>query len=109
MFASVRWNGTFSNILPIKSGVLQGNILSPSLFNLYVDVIIVALSKAGYGCFVRKIYMGCIVYTDDIILLSASIVVLQKMLNIFFYKGEELDIIFNNSKPFLFKIGPSYD
>ena len=98
MFASVRWNGAFSIMLPIKSAVLQGSILSPSLFNLYVDVIIVALSKAGYGCFVHQIYMGCIVYAEDIIVLSASIVVLQEMLNICFHKGEELDIIFNNSK-----------
>ena len=58
MFASVRWNGVFSNMLPIKRGVLQGSILSPSLFNLYVDVIIVALSKAGYGCFIRPILHG---------------------------------------------------
>ena len=85
-------------MLPIKSGVLQGSILSSSLFNLYVDIIIVAFSKAGYGCFVRQIYMGCRIYADDIILLSASIVALQEMLNICFLKGEELDIIFNNSK-----------
>ena len=78
----------FSNMLPIKSGVLQGSIMSPSLFNLYVDVIIAALSKAGYGCFVRKIYMGFIVYADDIILRSASVVALQKMLNICFHKDE---------------------
>ena len=45
MFASVRWNGAFSNMLPIKSRVLQGSISSPSLSNLYVDVIIVSLSK----------------------------------------------------------------
>ena len=98
MFASVRWNGAFSNMLPIKSSVLQDSILSLSLFNLYVGIIIVALSKAGYGCFVRQIYMGCIVYADDIILLSASIIVIQEMLNMCFRKGEELDIIFNNSK-----------
>ena len=73
MFASVIWIGAFSNMSPIKNGVLQGSILFPSSFNLYVDVITDALSKAGYGCFVRKIYMGCIVYADDIILLSASI------------------------------------
>ena len=102
MFASVRWNDAFSNMLPIKSSVLQGSILSPSLFNLHYDVIIVALSKAGYDCFVCKIY------TDDIILLSASIVALHEMLNICFHKGEELDIICNN-KSFLFKTGPSYD
>ena len=56
-----------------------------------------------------QFYMGCIVYADDIIVLSASIVALQEMLSICFHKGEELDIIFNNSKWFLFKIGPSYD
>ena len=109
MFASVRWNDAFSNMLHIKSGVLQGSILSPSLFNLYVDVITVALSKAGYSRFVRKTYMGCVVYADDIILLSASIVALQEILNICFYKGEEFYIIFNNSKSFLFKLDPSYD
>ena len=109
MFVSVRCNGVSSNMSPIKSGALQGSILSPSLFNLYVDVIIYAFSKAGYGCFVRKIVMGCIVYIDDIILLSASIVALQEILNICFHKGQELDIIFNNSKSRLFKIVPSYD
>ena len=96
-------------MLLIKSGVLQGSILSPRLFNLYVDVIIDALSKTGYGCFVRKIYLGCIVYADDISLLSTSIVALQEILNICFHKGKELDIVFNNSKSFLFKIGLSYD
>ena len=38
--AFVRWNGTLSNVLCIKSGVIQGGILSPTLFSLYVDVII---------------------------------------------------------------------
>ena len=96
-------------MLPIKSGVLQGSILSPNLFNLYVDGNIDDLSKAGYGCFVGKIYMVCIVYADDIILLSASIVALQEMLNICFHKEEELEIILNNSKYFLLKISPSFD
>ena len=53
--------------------------------------------------------MSCIVYAGDIILLSASIVALHEMLNICFHEGKELDIIFNNSKSFLFKIDSSYD
>ena len=60
MFALVRRNVVFSNMLPLKNGVLLGGILSPNLFSLYVDVISDALSNAGYGCFVHKIYMACI-------------------------------------------------
>ena len=103
MFASVRWNDAFSNMLPIKCDVLQGSILSPSLFNLYVDVFIVALSKAGYGCCVRKIYMACIFYADDIILVSASIVALQEMLNICFIKGKNLILFLTTQNHFCLK------
>ena len=103
MFASVRWNGAFSNMLPIKSGVLQGSILSSSLFNLYVDVIIVALSKAGYDCFVRKMYMGCIVYADNIILLSAFIVALQECVIFVFIEGKNLILFLTTQNHFCLK------
>ena len=106
MFASVRWNCAFSNMSPYKSGVLQGSILSPSLFNLYVDVIIVALSKARYGCFVRQICMGCLVYADNITLLSASIVALQEMLNICFHKGKNLLLFLTTQNHFCLKYAP---
>ena len=99
MFASVRWNGAFSNMSPIKSGMLQSSILSSSLFNLYVYVIIVALSKVGYGCFVRQIYMGCIVYADDIILLLASL--RSKKCWIFvFIKGKNLILFLTTQNHF---------
>ena len=57
---------------------------------------------------IYQIYSLCCV-VDNILLLSAFIIALQEMLDICFHKGEELDIIFNNSKSFLSKIGPSYD
>ena len=53
--------------------------------------------------------MGCIVYADDVILLSAFIVGLSEMLDICFHKWEEFDITFNNSNSILFRIDPSYD
>ena len=88
---------------------LQGSFQSPNLLNWYVDVIVGALAKARYGCFVRKIYTGCIVDAADIIFVSASIVALQEIVDICFHKGEELHIVFKNSKFHFFKLSHSYD
>ena len=39
-------------------------------------------------------YIGCIVYADDVILLSSSVVKLQKILDICYDTGLELDVVF---------------
>ena len=50
------------------------SILSPNLFNVFVDVIIDALIKSGYGWFVLQIYSGYIVITaNDIMSRFASV------------------------------------
>ena len=109
IFASVRWNNVSSNTLPLKIGALEGSFQSPNLFNLFVDVIVDVLPKAGCGCFVRQIYIGCLVVAGDIIFVSASIVALHEILDICFHKGEEHRIVFKNSKFLLFKLSHSYD
>jgi len=54
-------------------------------------------------------YVRCIVYADDIILLlSASVTNLQKMLNIFCEQADHLDIQFNPKKSCLFNISKGY-
>ena len=47
------------------------------LFNIYIDSIICAFRSSDLGCHVGNVYVGCIVYADDIILLSASLVNMQ--------------------------------
>ena len=41
----IRWNGKESNELAVESGVRQGGILSPALFNLYVNSILDKLAE----------------------------------------------------------------
>ena len=92
---TVRWNGFNSDFLRIHNGVRQGGVLSPTLFNLYVDCIIKTLSNDGSGCHYMNSYVGCIMYADDLRLISASISNLQCMLNLCGSEGNKLGINFN--------------
>jgi len=64
-----------------------------------------SLQKAGLGCELYGTFIGCIVYADDVILLSGSVVKLQKMLDICYCNGLHLDVVFNAKKSALFAFG----
>jgi len=36
----IRWNTALSGILKVRSGIRQGGVLSPSLFNVYADMLL---------------------------------------------------------------------
>ena len=71
-------NGFQSANLRVLSGVRQGGVLSPLLFNCYVDHIISQLKYSGLGCHYANCYVGCIMYADDLLLMSSSVLELQK-------------------------------
>ena len=68
----VRWDGCDSSPLRVLSGVRQGGVLSPSPFNMYVNCFIATLKGSNLGCYLLNQYLGCILYADDLLLLSAS-------------------------------------
>ena len=105
--SKVKWNGQYSDSFVINSGVRQGGILSPLLFNCYVNILLVTLRKSDYGCKLHNFYMGCIMYADDLILISASILDLQSMLDICNSVGSSLGLKFNSKKSHCIFIGPS--
>ena len=41
----------FSDVVKLQCGVRQGGVLSPVLFAVYVNDVIMALSKSGHGCY----------------------------------------------------------
>jgi hypothetical protein len=59
------------------------------------------------GCSIDGHFFGCILYADDIILLSASADGLQKMLDCGFDANCEVLLAFNCSKSCCFGIGKS--
>ncbi len=103
----VKWQNSFSTELRILSGVRQGGVLSGLLFNIYVNGILTSLRKSDLGCHLKNLYVGCIMYADDLILLSSSVMDLQNMLLICDSVGKELGMEFNASKSKCLLIGPN--
>jgi len=89
LISYVRWNGVLSDPFVVSQGVRQNGVLSPFLFNIYVDDLIkqLELELSGTGCHVSRVYIGAILYADDLLLLSAFISGLQHMLDISYLYG----------------------
>ena len=72
-------NGVHSDFFNVYCGLRQGGILSPILFNVYVDELISLLKNRKLGCYVGMYYVGYLMYADDLILLSVSLCELQSV------------------------------
>ena len=96
--SQVRWNNALSDSFDVSNGVRQGAILSPILFNIYMDELIMQLRAEGYGCWQGSQYFGALVYADDIMLLAPSLTSLQKMLDVCSNFGNTTGLSFNPKK-----------
>lgn len=80
-YAWVRWCGSNSSLFTIVNGTRQGSILSPSLFAVCVDSLLVELRELGIGCKVAGVYMGAVGFCDDLLLLAPTRDGMQVILN----------------------------
>ena len=100
----MRWDNMLSGTIQLMCGVRQGGVLFPVLFAVYVNDIIVALSEAGAGCYYDNMFVGCVMYADDL-LLSVSLCDLQFMISICCEELNELDMRLNLKKSQIVGIG----
>jgi len=109
--ASVRWGGALSVTFNILAGVRQGGLLSPLLFPVYMDVLINRLRRSGLGCCMANNYFGCLVYADDIILLSHFVNTMRSMFAICEQFAFDFDMKFNTQKSVVrpMRVGERYD
>ena len=45
--------------------IKQGGVLSPILFSIYTDRLLILLKKSGIGCHLNGTYCGVLAYADD--------------------------------------------
>ena len=60
----------------------HGSVLSPLLFAVYLDELLVELSVSGVGCYWGSLFAGAFAYADDIVLLAPCASALRIMLMI---------------------------
>ena len=106
--AVVRWDNTLSRVVQLQCGVRQGGVLSPVSFAVYVNDLIISLSNSDHGCYFNNMFVGCVMYADDLLLLSASLCDLQLMINICCKELDKLDMKLNVKKSQLVRIGRSH-
>ena len=72
--------------------------MSPFLFNVYVDDLLVAVHNVEAGCSIKGILYNIIAFADDIVLFAPSVAGLRRLLDCCVSEAKELDIKFNPSK-----------
>jgi len=105
LYYAVRWNSALSAQFAVFSGVRQGSCISPAIFNVFMNVFIKQLKQLGVGCHISSLFLGCILYADDLLLLSPSVIGLQSMLDKCFEVGKVLSLEFNAEKSHCITIG----
>ena len=94
----LKWNGVYSDYFIASNGVKQGGVISPCLFCVYIDQLLIDLKEKGIGCFLGSKYVGAIAYADDLTLLSPSVSALKEMVDLCSEFAQQFDLQFNSSK-----------
>ncbi len=106
---TVKINGNLTDWFPVNIGLKQGCMLSPSLFNLYINGLIKEIKASGIGVDVDMEKVVILVYADDIVILPENEHDLQKLLDIINRWSQEWQMMVNvqKSKIVHFRKGPS--
>ena len=108
------------HIFQIKERGKTGRVLSPTLFNLSIDRLLVTLNHSDLGCHFNGTYMGALSYADDITMscpsvssdptsdpTCPSVYGLNKIMNICSDFATKIFITFNAQKTICIKYGES--
>lgn len=104
----VKWSGVLSTCYKISSGVRQGGVLSPVLFNLYVDDVLIELQRSQLGCVIKGNVLNSFMYADDLIILSVLVSDLQRLIDIAVESLDNIMLSVNSKKCCCMRVGKRF-
>ena len=78
---TVRWGLCISNSFNVTNGVRQGVVLSPQLFNVYINCMSDILNKSTIGGSLGGKRINHLLYADVLCIVSLSSAGLQQLLS----------------------------
>ena len=97
---TVTVNGQTSQPFAVDVGVPQGAVLSPLLYNTFIDSLPRALyaDKRQFGLTIGGARIACLLYADDIVLIAKSRAEMQQMLDVCAKHARQWTYEFNPTK-----------
>jgi len=93
----IKWGKHFSEPFHVSNGVRQGGVLSPYLFDVYLDDLSNELNNINAGCYIGEV-LNHLMFADDICVFCPSVRWLQRILDGCQAYAESHGIIFNCNK-----------
>ena len=84
----------------MTNGVKQGGIISPTLFNVYMDQLSINLNESGIGGVIGGILLNHLCYADDLCLISLSSAGMQHLLDICNLYATDYSLLYNGAKSY---------
>ena len=80
--SGMRNNSYITNLFPTTAGVVQGSVISPLLYGVFINDLIQNLNESELGVIVYKDIVPGLLYCDDIIIMAETKEDLQTLLRI---------------------------
>jgi len=104
-YAQVRWENKLSTQFQITKGMKQGSKLSPGLFNIFINDLLLQLKSVNSGVKIQDFHINVLAYCDDLNLISTTATGLQKLIDICYQYAQMWRMRFNPLKTSIVCVG----